>query len=370
MCYRLLGPTIDIHAGGVDLVFPHHQNEVAQSEAFTGKQFSKYWMHNGFVNINNEKMSKSLKNFKTLRDIVSEPIDARAFRYMVVTSQYRNPLNFNAETLKSAKNSLKRIDKLVARLRSRASEEVVESGSSGSNGSSIENEAGGSSDMGQQLGLVGSSSLAAFERALCDDLNTPKAVAALFKIVGAAEKCFKQELKDEQAQQQQQQQQEEEEGREEGGGGRASAPPPAEPGRVVHMSSAVAQHVLSVVEQMDAVFGVLYEVPASYFNAEAAAGGGVASAQEQSTLKRLNDLTTATRAAGGGGGPHGGDCDCEAPRSMDPAVLAQVQSLAQSRADMKAQKNYAEADKLRDEIAALGYGVKDVHGGGFDLFVL
>jgi cysteinyl-tRNA synthetase len=75
--------TIDIHAGGVDLVFPHHQNEVAQSEAFSGQTFSRYWMHNGFVNINNEKMSKSLKNFKTLRDIVAKPIDARAFRYMV-----------------------------------------------------------------------------------------------------------------------------------------------------------------------------------------------------------------------------------------------------------------------------------------------
>lgn len=67
MCNRLLGPTIDIHAGGVDLVFPHHQNEIAQSEAFSGQQFSRYWIHNGFVNINNEKMSKSLKNFKTLR---------------------------------------------------------------------------------------------------------------------------------------------------------------------------------------------------------------------------------------------------------------------------------------------------------------
>ena len=67
MCHHLLGPTIDIHAGGIDLVFPHHQNEIAQTEAFSGQKFSRYWIHNGFVNINNEKMSKSLKNFKTLR---------------------------------------------------------------------------------------------------------------------------------------------------------------------------------------------------------------------------------------------------------------------------------------------------------------
>eukprot|EP01038_Epipyxis_sp_PR26KG_P012243 gene12243-16409_t len=87
MCNKLLGPTIDIHAGGVDLVFPHHQNEIAQSEAYSGKQFSRFWIHNGFVNINNEKMSKSLKNFKTLRDIVTVPNDARAFRFMVITSQ-------------------------------------------------------------------------------------------------------------------------------------------------------------------------------------------------------------------------------------------------------------------------------------------
>lgn len=87
MCCKLLGETIDIHAGGVDLVFPHHQNEIVQSEAHSGKIYANYWMHNGFVNINNEKMSKSLKNFKTLRDIAKSPVEARAFRYLVVTSQ-------------------------------------------------------------------------------------------------------------------------------------------------------------------------------------------------------------------------------------------------------------------------------------------
>ena len=93
MCNCLLGPTIDIHAGGVDLVFPHHQNEVAQSEAFSGETFCNYWVHNGFVNINNEKMSKSLKNFKTLRDIAQTPFDARAFRYVLLPpSASRRPL--------------------------------------------------------------------------------------------------------------------------------------------------------------------------------------------------------------------------------------------------------------------------------------
>jgi cysteinyl-tRNA synthetase len=87
MCNALLGPSIDLHSGGSDLLFPHHNNEILQSEAYTGQAYSRYWLHNGFVNINAQKMSKSLQNFKTLRDIVKKVNDARAFRYLILSVQ-------------------------------------------------------------------------------------------------------------------------------------------------------------------------------------------------------------------------------------------------------------------------------------------
>ena len=91
MARKYLGDTIDIHGGGIDLKFPHHENEIAQSQGVTGKVFCNCWMHNGFVNINNEKMSKSLGNFLTLRGACPTPIEVRAYRYLVISSQYRNP---------------------------------------------------------------------------------------------------------------------------------------------------------------------------------------------------------------------------------------------------------------------------------------
>jgi len=108
MAMKYLGETIDIHSGGQDLVFPHHENEVAQSEAATGKPFARYWMHNGFININNEKMSKSLNNFFTVRDI-SETYDLEVVRLFMVSSHYRSPINFSKELLDSTKSSLERL---------------------------------------------------------------------------------------------------------------------------------------------------------------------------------------------------------------------------------------------------------------------
>ena len=212
MCYKHLGATIDIHAGGVDLVFPHHENEIAQSEAFTGKQFCNYWIHNGFVNINDEKMSKSLKNFKTLRDIAQFPFDARAFRFMVVTSQYRNPLNFNPETLKSASNSLKRVDKLIANL---VKVQFVE----GSSTKDI-------SPDDEEFSTSVSSVIMSFEEAMCDDLNTPRAAASLFLLINIGEKFLK-------------------------------------TGSTSRLQVAL---LLQAIRRMDMVFGVLYEVPKAYFS--------------------------------------------------------------------------------------------------------
>lgn len=108
MAKKYLGETIDIHAGGQDLTFPHHENEIAQSEANNGKTFANYWMHNGYININNEKMSKSLGNFVLTRDLL-EIHDANVIRFFMLSVHYRNPINFSEELLESAKNSLDRI---------------------------------------------------------------------------------------------------------------------------------------------------------------------------------------------------------------------------------------------------------------------
>ncbi|WP_042145347.1 cysteine--tRNA ligase [Paucisalibacillus sp. EB02] len=108
MAKKYLGETIDIHAGGQDLTFPHHENEIAQSEANNGKTFANYWMHNGYININNEKMSKSLGNFVLTRDLL-ESHDPNVIRFFMLSVHYRNPINFSDDLLESAKNSLERI---------------------------------------------------------------------------------------------------------------------------------------------------------------------------------------------------------------------------------------------------------------------
>lgn len=108
MAGRYLGKTIDIHCGGLDLIFPHHENEIAQSEAANGCEFAHYWMHNGFINVDNHKMSKSLNNFFTVRD-VAERYGYEPIRYMMVSSQYRSPINYSAEVIEQAKNSLERL---------------------------------------------------------------------------------------------------------------------------------------------------------------------------------------------------------------------------------------------------------------------
>ena len=116
MSKKYLGDSIDIHAGGEDLVFPHHENEIAQSEAANGKPFAKYWMHNAFLNIDNKKMSKSLGNFRTVREI-SEQYDLQVLRFFMLSAHYRSPLNFSAELMEASRNGLERILTGVERLR-------------------------------------------------------------------------------------------------------------------------------------------------------------------------------------------------------------------------------------------------------------
>ncbi|MBE6750694.1 MAG: cysteine--tRNA ligase [Ruminococcaceae bacterium] len=108
MAGRYLGKTIDIHCGGLDLIFPHHENEIAQSECANGCDFAHYWMHNGFINVDNHKMSKSLNNFFTVRDVANE-FGYEPIRYFLISSQYRSPINYSVDIIEQAKNSLERL---------------------------------------------------------------------------------------------------------------------------------------------------------------------------------------------------------------------------------------------------------------------
>ena len=116
MSSKYLGDTIDIHAGGPDLIFPHHENEKAQSEGATGKQFAKYWVHAGYLNINQEKMSKSLGNFMTVRDI-RQHIDPQVVRFFMLSAHYRNPINYSSDLLQQAQSGLERLNNVVYNLR-------------------------------------------------------------------------------------------------------------------------------------------------------------------------------------------------------------------------------------------------------------
>ena len=117
MAYKLLGETVDIHAGGFDLIFPHHENEIAQSECRTGKPFAKYWMHAAFLNVDNQKMSKSLNNFFTAREVLQK-YDAEVVRLFMLSGHYRNQLNFSEELLESSKSALERVYNAIGNLES------------------------------------------------------------------------------------------------------------------------------------------------------------------------------------------------------------------------------------------------------------
>ena len=167
MSKKYLGEQIDIHAGGEDLIFPHHENEIAQSEACNDKEFAHYWMHNGFLNINNVKMSKSLGNFFTVREI-AEKYDLQVLRFFMLSAHYRSPLNFSAELMEASRNGLERILTAIDRLRTLNLQ--------GDACTEEENEQIKSFDA-----LV-----AKYEAAMEDDFNTADAISAIFEMVKAA----------------------------------------------------------------------------------------------------------------------------------------------------------------------------------------
>jgi cysteinyl-tRNA synthetase len=166
MATRYLGETIDIHAGGQDLIFPHHENEIAQSEGASGKPFARYWLHNGYINVNNEKMSKSLGNFFTVREI-SREYDLEAVRFFMLSAHYRNPVNFSREMMDQAKSGLERLYNAKSNL-----EHVIKNASA--KVMSFEEE--------QKLKEL-ETYKDKFEEAMEDDLNTADAIAAIFELV-------------------------------------------------------------------------------------------------------------------------------------------------------------------------------------------
>lgn len=166
MSKKYLGEQIDIHAGGEDLVFPHHENEIAQSEAANGKEFAKYWMHNAFLNIDNRKMSKSLGNFRTVREI-SEQYDLQILRFFMLSAHYRSPLNFSADLMESSKHGLERIVNAADSLKFLMGNAKTE----------------GMTEEEKTAYAKTEEYVKAFEDAMEDDFNTADAVAAVFDLV-------------------------------------------------------------------------------------------------------------------------------------------------------------------------------------------
>ena len=166
MSKKYLGEEIDIHAGGEDLIFPHHENEIAQSEAANGREFAKYWMHNAFLNIDNRKMSKSAGNFFTVRDI-SEKYDLQVLRFFMLSAHYRSPLNFSAELMEAARNGLDRITGCVGNLNYLADRAA----------------AAEMSEEEQALAQEAARYVDKFDEAMDDDMNTADAISAIFELV-------------------------------------------------------------------------------------------------------------------------------------------------------------------------------------------
>ena len=166
MAREFLADTIDIHMGGEDLIFPHHENEIAQSEAATGKTFVKYWIHNAYLLVEGKKMSKSLGNFFTARDLIDKGWTGREIRYVLLSSHYRQQLNFTFDGLHAARSALQRLDDLREKLAS----------------------ATGEGDAGAEITTAVNSAKEKWIASLDDDLNMSPALAALFDLVREANK--------------------------------------------------------------------------------------------------------------------------------------------------------------------------------------
>ena len=246
MSMKYLGESFDLHTGGIDNLFPHHENEIAQAEAATGKRFVKYWLHCAHLRVNGEKMSKSLGNFYTLRDLLGMGWTGREIRYVLVSAHYRQPLNFAFDALAAARTALSRIDEFSARMEIAAA----------TSGAQV-----------AQKNTWTARYLDEFDSAICDDLNTPLALSAVFSLVNEGNRL-------------------------------------AQNGK---LGPADARAALAALARMDEIFAVLARPAAE--------------------------------------------------------VPAEVMALVEERQKARAAKNWAESDRIRDAIAALGWVVKDTKEG-------
>ena len=249
MSMHYLGETFDLHTGGIDNLFPHHENEIAQSEGATGKPFVTYWMHCAHLRVNGEKMSKSLGNFFTLRDLIDKGWSGREIRMVLINGHYRQPLNFTFDALEAARTALARIDECV---------------------DALEECAGGAAPA-EGLPAWAVETRDAFTAAVNDDLNIPEAFAALFALVRGSNSAL----------------------------------------RDGKLSASDAAALLALFDRMDSVLGVI----------------------------RFG------RAA------------------RTDAVPAEITALVEARAAARAAKEWAESDRLRDELAAKGWEVRDSKEG-------
>ena len=249
MSMHYLGETFDLHTGGIDNLFPHHENEIAQSEGATGKPFVTYWMHCAHLRVNGEKMSKSLGNFFTLRDLFEKGWSGREIRMVLINGHYRQPLNFTFDALEAARTALARIDECV---------------------DALEECAGGAAPA-DSVPAWAAEARDAFTAAVNDDLNIPEAFAALFALVRGSNSAL----------------------------------------RDSKLSAADAATLLALFDRMDSVLGVI----------------------------RFG------RAA------------------RTDAVPAEITALVEARAAARAAKEWAESDRLRDELAAKGWEVRDSKEG-------
>jgi cysteinyl-tRNA synthetase len=257
MSTKALGDSFDIHGGGADLTFPHHENEIAQSEGATGHPFVKYWMHNGFVRINDEKMSKSLGNFFTVREIL-EHYRAEEVRYFILTSQYRSPLNYDTEHLDNARAALTRFYTALRGL--------------------PEAKAAG-----------GENYVSRFREAMDDDFNTPEALAVLFDLV-------------------------------------------REINRLKESDMVAAAALASVLKELGEMLGILQDDPEVYLK-----GGSVISGSG-------NLAAQAAEVTGIGVAKYSDD---------------HIDELIEKRTRAKKEKNWPEADRIRDELKSAGIILED-----------
>jgi cysteinyl-tRNA synthetase len=292
--------TIDLHGGGVDLKFPHHENEIAQSEGYADNVYCNCWFHNGFVNIDNEKMSKSLGNFRTLSKACPTELAVRAYRYLVVSSQYRNPLSFTDQAMQASQSAVSRIDKVRAQI-----QQALHKGKTNGDFAADPAATATSVHSSDAASLV-ERSIQQFEGAIRDDLAMPRASAALFSLVKEAERILKDAAASSSA--------------------TANA---AESFSFTDADLAALQDIDDAMRRMDKVFGIFY-APPSAVDDDGEAHSNRSSKEDQ--------------------GESG-------------AVPEQVMVLVSERARAKADKDWARADSLRSRIADLGYQVKDVKDG-------